>query len=349
MKNIGILGFAHGHVMSFGNVWKENPSLGIKIAYGWDHDESRAAGCCEKLGAVPAASVEELLSKDIDAVVISSETAYHAELVEAAANAGKAIICYKPLALTLNEADRIVEAVNKNHVSFTAGFQMRVDKQNLKIKELVDSGKLGKCFYFRRRHGLNTHEWGDLSQLWHFSKELNRDIFADDSSHPLDLVNFIFGAPESVYAELSSPLKGIENGNGAVIMRYPDGMLAEVSCCFSCCAAEITTEAYFEKGSIQQYFGDAPSCRAEHNTDRGLVIFNSQDKAWTPFDIKSPVSHGERIINQAYDFADFLYGRRGPICTAEEARVSLKMVLACYVSSREGRRVSLCDPALRNV
>lgn len=186
MVKVGILGFAHGHVMAFGGRWMQMPQLGVEIVAGWDHDISRAESSCAALGGVEVMeSAEALVAReDIDAVVVSSETLYHPEHCELAAEAGKAIICYKPLALTLADADRIVQAVEKYNVPFTMGYQMRVDPQNIKIKELIESGTIGDIYVYRRRHGLATHTWAGFENTWHADPKLNRDIFADDSSHP---------------------------------------------------------------------------------------------------------------------------------------------------------------------
>ena len=230
MVKAGILGFAHGHVMAYGGRWRDMPELGVKITAGWDHDRSRAEESCAALGgAAVMDSAEALVQSDVDAVVISSETLYHPELCELAAAAGKAIICYKPLALTLSAADRIAAAVEKYGVPFTLGYQMRVDPQNIKIKELITSGQIGDIYAYRRRHGLATHLWTGFENTWHNDPALNRDIFADDSAHPIDMLNWLFGVPETVMAELStmnSPK--IPNDTGVALFKYKNGLIAEI-------------------------------------------------------------------------------------------------------------------------
>ena len=84
MINVGVLGFAHGHVMNYGRNWKEHPELGVKITAGYDHDAERLAKSCAAFDATPYNSPEELLLSDIQAVVVSCETKYHTEMVEAA-------------------------------------------------------------------------------------------------------------------------------------------------------------------------------------------------------------------------------------------------------------------------
>ena len=92
MIRIGILGFAHGHINAIGTQWQEHPEYGAKLVAGWDHNPERGAQGCEKFGLEQFATVDALLSSDIDAVIITSETSLHAELVEQAAAAKKNIL-----------------------------------------------------------------------------------------------------------------------------------------------------------------------------------------------------------------------------------------------------------------
>ena len=350
--NIGILGFAHGHVNMYCNQWRDNPALGVKVVAAWDHDAARLSQNAQTYGLQPYTDANTLLKQGgVDAVIISAETSMHADLVELAAAAGKSIVAQKPIALTLPEADRIVTAVNRYGVPFSMAWQMRVDPQNAQIKELVRSGQLGKLFMVRRRHGLNTHEWPTFTSLWHCKPELNRDIWADDASHAIDFIHGLLGAPESVTAEIDSLCDPrVPMDNGIAVFRYPGGPLAEVTCSFTCPAAENTTEVVAEKGSIIQNYGDVPSCNVPRPADAcGLKWYISEQKQWTCSDIASPPNHGHRIAGLAAPLAEFLQGKRGPIATAEEGRTTLRMTLACYVSTREGRRVRVDDPAVQLV
>jgi predicted dehydrogenase len=349
---VGILGFAHGHVNAYCNQWRDNPGLDISVVAGWDHDATRLAQNAKTYGFQPYADAGALLTgAGVDAVIVSAETSRHAELVECAAAAGKAIVVQKPIALTMSEADRIVTAVKQHGVPFTMAWQMRVDPQNVEIKTLMGSGILGKLFMVRRRHGLNTHEWGNFNTLWHAKPELNRDIWADDAAHAIDFIQWLLGVPETVTAEIDSFLDPlVPNDNGIAIFRYPGGPLAEVVCSFVCPAAENTVEVVGEKGSIIQNYGDVPSASVPRPKDApGQKWYLSATKQWTISEIASPPTHGVRIAGLAAPLAEFLHGKRAPIATAEEGRTTLRMTLACYISTREGRRVRIDDPAVQNV
>ncbi len=345
----GILGFAHGHVNFYITQWQAHPEYDLQVTAGWDHDPARLATAVKTFGIHPCDSVDELLSRqDVQAVVITAETSLHAELVEKAAAAGKPIVLQKPLALTLPQADRIVAAVERSGVPFSMSWQMRVDPQNLKMKEIVESGVLGKLFMVRRRHGLTLLGLPGFTDLWHVKPEYNRDIWADDASHAVDFIYWLLGKPETVTAEIASFADPkLPMNNGMAVFRYSDGPLAEVFCSFTCVAAENTTEIFAEKGSIIQNYGDVPSCNVPRPAGApGLKWFLTERSDWTTSDIASPPMHIARIDNLARPLADFLNGRRPPLANAEDGRMVLRMVLATYLSNREGRRVSVDDPRL---
>ena len=342
--NVGLLGFAHGHVGVYCEQWQKLADRPIHLAAAWDHDATRAITAREKFDVQLYESSAELLAHPhLDAVIIGAETSLHAELVEQAAAAGKTIVLQKPLALTMNEADRIVAAVARGRVPFTLAWQMRVDPQNLAMKHLVVSGQLGRIYMVRRRHGLSTHTWPGFEDTWHVKPELNRGMWADDASHAIDFILWLFGKPESVVAEidtLRSPK--VPDDHGIAIFRYADGAFAEVVSSFTCLAGENTTEIVGEEGVIIQNYGDGPSCSAPRPKDAvGLKWLVKGAKQWTNSPIATPHNHRERIEALAPELLRFLRGERAPIATAEEGRTALGMTLGCYESAHAGRRVQI--------
>ncbi len=348
---IGIMGFAHGHVNAYCNVWRDRPELDVQVVAAWDHDAGRLKANAEAYGLSAHSDIAAFLAEDTRAVVVASETSLHAELVEQAARAGKALILQKPMALTMQEADRIVAAVETCGVPFTMAWQMRVDPQNIRIKELLDSGEMGKTLMVRRRHALATHLWPTFVDLWHNKPEYNRDIWADDAAHPIDFIHWLLGVPETVTAEIDTLLDPrVPCDNGIAIYRYPGGPIAEVVCSFTCGAHENTTEVVCEKGTIIQNYGDGPSNEWVHTHGaEGLKWWRSDTREWTNSGIPSPPGHGRRIHDLAEPLAQWLHGTRPAIATADEGRTSLRMTLASYVSVREGRRTRIDDPAVELV
>ena len=343
MVRTAVLGFAHSHISGITEQWQKHPEYGVELVCGWDAQDQRCRDGCEKLGIARAGSVSQIMEDEsVQAVIIGSETAYHAQLAVEAARAKKKIIVYKPLALTLEQADSIVNAVEENGVDFTVAWQMRVDPVNLEIKRIINSGELGRPFYFRRRHSLSVHTWADFENSWHVNPALNRDIFADDSAHPIDWMISLFGMPQTVMCELATEYSPkIPNDLGVALFKYPSGLLCEVSFCAVASAAEHTTEVYFEHGSLQHYGGDGVSTRLPHKGMTALKWFKEGDADWTVSPIPVPDGQWVRICAQAKPLADFLNNKAPAVCTAQQARDSLRAVLKCCESNNEGRRVSI--------
>jgi len=341
-KKVGILGFAHGHVGMYCARWRERPEMGVRVIAGWDHDFARAEANCASFGLERVGSVEALLGrKDIEAVVIAAETSMHADLVEQTAEAGKAILLQKPIALTMEQADRIVEAVNRAGVPFSIAWQMRVDPHNVQAKSLLESGEFGRVFQVRRRHCLATQHMKDFENMWHVKPELNRDIFADDAAHPIDFIYWLLGKPSSVFCELGTLLNPkVPNDNAIAVFRYPDGKFAEVSCSFVAIAGENTLEILCENGIIIGNYGDGPSNSVRPEGAPQLKWW-IKDKGWTISDLPEINGQGHRIADLSKPLADFLHGKRPPIATAEEGREVLELVLACYESDSQGKRMEL--------
>jgi len=342
--NVGILGFAHGHVYSYCAKWKELPEMGVTVLAGWDHDAARAAEACKNTGIDAAESAEALLArKDIDAVVIASETSFHADLVELAAAAGKMIIVQKPIALDMAQAERIVAAVKKYGVAFSMAWQMRVDPHNIQAKELLKSGDFGRVFQVRRRHCLTTQAMANFDQTWHVKAEFNHDIFADDASHPIDFLHWLLGMPVSVTAEMGTLLNPkIENDNGIALFRYADGTFAEASCSFVAITGENNLEIFCENGTIIGNYGDGPSCNVPRPAG-GIQLkwYLKGNEGWTVSELPDIMGQGERIAGLAGPLSEFLHGKRPPIATVEEGLDSLRLVLACYESNEQGRRIKI--------
>src|SRR2546430_1636936 len=97
--NVGVLGFAHGHVNAYCRQWGDKPELGVSVVAGWDHEAGRLQQAANAFGVRPFREVRDLLADSgVEAVVVASETSLHAELVEQAAAAGQAVIPPQPKA-----------------------------------------------------------------------------------------------------------------------------------------------------------------------------------------------------------------------------------------------------------
>lgn len=116
----------------------------VEIKYIVDVCESAAQRLAERRGAAVTSADEALADARIDAVIIASSTATHAELIERSARAGKAIFCEKPLDLDLARAERCRALVEAAGVVCALGFNRRFDAQFAALKEAIDRPAIGR-------------------------------------------------------------------------------------------------------------------------------------------------------------------------------------------------------------
>ena len=118
-----------------------NPAIDFK--YVADIDAARAKQTGATFGA-QAVSVDEVIGKDVDAVLIASSTNTHADLAEKCAAKGKAIYCEKPIDLSLERVRKAVDAIGKAGVPFMIGFNRRFDQSHAAVESHVRAGEVGK-------------------------------------------------------------------------------------------------------------------------------------------------------------------------------------------------------------
>ena len=345
---IGILSFAHGHVNAYARQILSFPDA--ELAACWDDDADRGRARAEALGIPFVPHLEDILSRrGLDCLIIASETVKHADLAVAAVEAGHNVLLQKPMALTLQDCDRIIQAVERKGVWFSLAFQMRCDPANIRMREIVRSGALGKIGTIRRRHCIGVlfdRAFCEGSTRWHLSAEANRGMFFDDAIHPMDWLYWTVGEkPVSVMAEIGNILTDVApDDTGCALFRFRDGMLADIYNSSVTRAAENTTEIYGERGVLIQNHGDGPSNSVLPPCPVALKMFLADEasKGWQDLGVPLPAGHGERISAVARAFVESF--RRGePMCTAREGRISVEMCLAAYESAASGRRVVIAQ------
>lgn len=342
---IGVVSWAHGHVNAYAHQIRNFEDA--QLVACWDDDKERGQKNAEAFGMEWQPNLDSLLQNpDVDCVIIATETNKHVDLCIAAARAGKAILLQKPMALTLADCDRVIAEVEKAGIWFSMAYQMRCDPQNIRMKELVEAGEIGRVGIVRRRHCIGVlfnKGFVEGPSRWHISREANRGMWFDDASHPCDWLYWMFGKPSSVIAEIDNVLTDVApDDTGFAIFRYPNGMMAEIHNASITIAGENTTEIYADRGVIIQNHGDGPSCMVKPEHPIGVKVYQSDEAAlgWQDVGLAVPGGHGERIAGVARPFIDAL--KAGvPMCSAREGRVSIEMVLAAYESAETGRRIQL--------
>lgn len=291
LLGIAVLGWAHGHIHAYCRQIQQFPDA--KLVATWDHDSVRAKNNAERYGIDCHADLQELLSRnDIDGVIVTAETNRHADIIVAAAAAGKSILCQKPMATTLADCDRIIEAVEQCGVHFQMAFQMRCDPLNQKIKEWVAEGALGRIGALRRRHCINflfnpNVATGDTA--WHIDPVANVGMFFDDATHAADFLYWLMGPPVSVIAEIDNVLTNVAPDDTEIaVYRWANGAMGALFNTSVTLAGENTCEIYGDEGVIIQNYDDGVSVGHAPPNTAALKLFRKKTGTWETFDCPLP-------------------------------------------------------------
>lgn len=155
---------------------------------------------------------EVLKQEDIHAVVVVSPTKFHKNIVVDCANAGKHILCEKPMAMTVPECEEMIEAAAKNNVKLQIGFMRRFDESFQKAKEAIDCGAIGEIVHIR-----SLTRGPSKPMEWMYDIEASNGPLAEVSSHDIDCVRWLAGSDvESLYAVAGN------YRNREIADKYPD-------------------------------------------------------------------------------------------------------------------------------
>lgn len=145
--------------------------------------------------AVKATSVDQILKGDlVDAVIVTVPDSQHAPVAVACFRAGKDVLVEKPLGATTAQCRSIVEAHKASGRVMQIGFNMRCHSFYKKVKEVVDSGRLGRIMHVHANEFCAVHHGASFMTRWHRKKENTGSFIVSKCSHDLDMLNWMIGA-----------------------------------------------------------------------------------------------------------------------------------------------------------
>jgi myo-inositol 2-dehydrogenase/D-chiro-inositol 1-dehydrogenase len=267
----------------------------------------------------------------VDAVVIVTPTDTHARLIEAAANAGKAVFSEKPIALNLAETQRVVRVVQERNVPVQLGFMRRYDPGYAKAKAKIEAGDLGKLETFR---ALSRDTYPPSLEFLLGSGGL----FLDMSVHDFDLARFLVGEVEEVNAWggvlIDQRFAQAEDADTAVtLLRFKSGVLGVVETSRrSNWGYDIRTEV---AGSLGKVVVEAPQKTPLLFAKDFASSYDHYENFPDRFEV------GYRLELEAF-FAALREGRT-PTPGPEDALETLRLAVAATRSWREKRPVQISE------
>ena len=218
---VGFISFAHMHAASylFGMLKRDDVEV-IGIA---DEDAERVRPYSVDRGIPYYADYNELLAQELDAVVICSENARHAEITKRAAAAGKHVLCEKPLGLSEAEMLEMIQVCKDNGVQLMTAFPCRYISSVRQAKEAIDAGQIGDILAMK---GTNR---GTMPGGWFIEREKSGGgAVLDHTVHVMDLMHWFTGSKaEEVYAHAETLFNDTEiDDAGMVHVKFANGVVA---------------------------------------------------------------------------------------------------------------------------
>ena len=319
-----------------------NPA--VKLYGLYDLNAARTASLAEQYGAKAFSSYQELLNDPaIDAVSVCTANSFHCEVTVAALQAGKHVLCEKPMATTLVECEQMVEAAKKSGKFLMIGHNQRLARAHARAKELIVQGEIGDIVTFRTAFGHGGPEtWTiDPQNVWFFDKKLAAfGAMADLGIHKTDLIQFLTGqhvVEVSAYlGTLDKKLPGGEligvDDNAICIYRMSGGAVGTMTASWTYYGAEDnSTVLYGTKGMMRIY--DDPGYSISIVKKNGERVLYDIDRIQTN---DNQTSSG--VIDL---WVDSLVNNKAPEISGEEALNAMRAVFAAMESAQTGQRVTI--------
>lgn len=217
---VAILSFAHGHAHGYAGCIAANPHAELVVIA--DDNAERGQAAAERYGAPWVADYREAVQRDdVDAVIICSENARHKEMTIAAAEAGKDVLCEKPIATTVEDAQAMIAACAEHGVKLQIAFPVRFNAATVALRDAVKAGQIGEPLIIAARNpGTCPHDWFVQPEL------SGGGAVIDHTVHVADVLRWMFDAEiTEVYAEIDTRIYDFDvDDTGLLMLRLSNGI-----------------------------------------------------------------------------------------------------------------------------
>jgi predicted dehydrogenase len=322
MTRVGFLGIAHMHSYGYAHGLKSVPDVQSVAVY--DRDPEKAAAFGQHTGTPVANSVDELLAQ-VDAVIVTSENAFHAELGLAAIAAGKPVLCEKPLVTKVSDGEALIAAAESANVPLMTAFPCRYSPAFQNLKQRVQEGQLGAI------KAICSTNRGRCPFGWFVETELSGGgAMIDHTVHVTDLLRAMLGQEVvSVFAQTGNQMYQQEWDDTAMLtLEFESGLFATLDSSWSRHPkyktwGDVTMNVVGEKGVVEMdMFGQAMQVYSDREPNHAEAGYGSNIDAGLVADFFSAV-RGEKPV---------------PI-TGRDGLQAVKVALAGYESQKTGQPV----------
>jgi predicted dehydrogenase len=337
---IGSGGIARRRTIPEGIAEAQNAELSVVF----DLNQKVNAEVAKEFGAKEAASIDELLRADIDAVYVATPAGVHAEQVRACAEASKHILCEKPLGMTVAEAQSMIELCRQRGVKLGCAFMMRFVTQHQMALQLVKEGKLGQPVYARAQLSC---WYPPIEGAWRQDPATGGGgALIDMGGHCIDLLEMFFGKITRVSCFINNSVHDYKSEDSATVMLFfENGALATVDTffCIPDNSSKNVLELYGSKGSIlaQGTIGQGPAGRMVAFLEQHGKDYDAQQARAAAQGLEIEPEPVNTYQAEIEEFSQAILDDREPAISGELGLRSQKIITACYESARSGKAIEI--------
>ncbi|HET6561122.1 MAG TPA: Gfo/Idh/MocA family oxidoreductase [Marmoricola sp.] len=315
----GLIAGVHAHA------YRASP--GVRVVAVADPVRAKAERLAERYGAVAVGTVEELLDLPVDVVDVCTPPLSHADVAVTALDAGRHVLCEKPLARTLGDARRIVDAAGRAAGLFMVGHVSRFEPDHSGAKALVDAGRIGEVRMVTHTTTCAMPTWSEDG--WVADPVRSGGPLVDQAVHSFDFARWVIGSPAVRVHCLAADTPAGPATYTLSTVRYANGAIAHVEAGWGHPASrgfKLAAEVVGTDGRITWSYDRMMG---------GVLHPSSGPVEW--FDVL-----GDRgFTAELRAFTDAV-GRGGPSpVPARDGMESLRTASAALESARTGRTVDL--------
>ena len=324
---------------------KENSESPVRYLAAHDLNEKVLARFSRLHKLTPYSELDKFLSSDIDAVLLAVPHYLHADMAKKVAEAGKHILCEKPMATTLEECDRMIAATGKASVKFMIAENHRFLPAHRLVKDVIEQGLIGDVFLGRAYEGafVPSRVFLDANN-WQFTFDKGGGgVIADQGCHKFATLNWMLGEVDKAQCWLGKALNSPPNKAedcAIVLLRYKSGAMITVD------VSSVTVHPLTNRLELH---GTKGTILEDHAWENPVSVFSSHEKAQVKGEFYSPkVEHGPYpkyyLISAREEdrhFAECILSDRSPEFTPEQAKQAVAVTLLSYLSAKKAAPASM--------
>jgi len=318
-----------------------NQIEGAKLAAVCDIDQVKAKKIGEQFRVPYFTDMHEMLKNtDVDVVTVLTESGYHAKHVLELAQYKKHIVVEKPMALTLDDADEMIQACDEAGVKLFVVKQNRFNVPVVKTREALEEGRFGKLVMGTVRVRWCRPQAYYDQDSWRGTWALDGGVLTNQASHHIDLLEWMMGDVESVHAMSRTALVNIEAEDTAIVnIRFRNGALGIVEATTAVRPKDLEGSlSIMGEGGTVEIGGFAVNQMRAWNFEESQV---GDDKVMGEYSVNPPNVYG--FGHQAYyeHVVDSILNNKKHLVDGLVGRKSLELINAIYESIETKKEVFL--------